>query len=60
MYEFFRKLTLQVAIYYAEILILNGWDSLTNIIHTKIETVIFWGQRAKEYAKLYNKISKGD
>jgi len=49
-----------VATYYAEILILNGWDNLTNIINTSIENVIYWGRRAKEYAKQYNKISKGD
>jgi len=46
--------------YYAEILILNGWDNLTNILNTNIESVIFWGQRAKEYAKMYNNVSKGN
>ena len=60
MYEFFRELMLRIATYYSEILILNGWDNLTNILNINIETIVYWGRRAKEYAKLYNKMTKGE
>lgn len=48
---FFRQVNLSVGIYYADMLILNGWDNLTNLLMLDIKSLIWWGQRAEKYAK---------
>jgi hypothetical protein len=53
--KFFRQINLLVGIYYADMLILNEWDTLTNLLSQDIETLIYWGQRAEKYAKSLNK-----
>lgn len=55
MFKFFRSINLYIGIYFADILVLNAWDNLTNILNSDIETLIFWGQRAKKYAERLNK-----
>ena len=55
MLEFFRQINLYIGTYYADVLVLNGWDNLSNLLNLDIETVILYGKRAEEYAKRYNK-----
>ncbi len=48
---FFRQINLSIGIYYADILVLNGWDKLTNLLNLDIENLIFWGLKTYSDAK---------
>lgn len=55
MYLFFRAVNLCIGIYYVDILVLNNFDSLTNLLNLDIQDLIFWGQRLEQYVKRGNK-----
>ena len=46
---------LYIGVYYADILALNRWDNLTNLLNMDYETLVFYGRRAEKYAEIQTK-----
>ena len=51
MYKFFRHVMISFANYYIEALVLNGWDSLSNLLKLDFADLVYYGERAILYAK---------